>query len=67
MPRDPAADLARLRAAVVAMRKAQQLELDALPRNLAVYKAARQKRDIARLEAAVDALLAEITVPESPR
>jgi len=49
-------ELRELVDAVVEMRAAQRLELDALPANLRIWKSARQKRAVARLEERVDAL-----------
>jgi uncharacterized coiled-coil protein SlyX len=53
-------DLKKFLDAVAAMRAAQKLEMDALPSNLNIWKRARQRQTVARLEERVDALVQEL-------
>ena len=53
-------DLKSFLDAVLEMRTAQKLQLDALPSNLKIWKRARQQQNVARLEEKVDTLVQEL-------
>ncbi len=56
----PVQDLKQLLRAVSEMRAAQKLEYEALPGNARLWKRAREKQSVTRLEQRVDELVADL-------